>query len=54
VRTLRYAAQVRQASRAAITGGVVGTPTVKVNGKALATNETLTAGGLRNAVVAAG
>jgi protein-disulfide isomerase len=54
VRTQRYAAQVRQASQAAISGGVDGTPTVKVNGRALPTNETLSAQGLRNAVVAAG
>jgi protein-disulfide isomerase len=54
VRTQRYAAQVRQTSQAAIAGGISGTPTVKVNGRALATNETLTAEGLRNAVVAAG
>jgi hypothetical protein len=32
----------------------VGTPTVKVSGKALPTNESLTAEGSRNAVVAAG
>jgi hypothetical protein len=45
---------VKQASQAAISGGVFGTPTGKVNGRALATNETLTAEGLRNAIVAAG
>jgi len=54
VRTQRYAADVRQASTAAVAGGVLGTPTVKVNGTALPTNETLTAEGLRNAVIAAG
>jgi protein-disulfide isomerase len=53
VRTQRYAAQVRQASAQAIAGGILGTPTVKVNGTALPTNETLTAEGLRNAVIAA-
>jgi protein-disulfide isomerase len=50
VRSQRYASDVRRASQAAIAGGVNGTPTVKVNGKALSTNETLTADGLRNAV----
>jgi protein-disulfide isomerase len=54
VRTQRYAAQVRQASATAIAAGIVGTPTVKVNGTALPTNETLTAEALRNAVIAAG
>jgi protein-disulfide isomerase len=54
VRSQHYAPQVKQASQAAISGGVFGTPTVKVNGRALATNETLTAEGLRNAIVAAG
>jgi protein-disulfide isomerase len=54
VRTLRYVARVRQTSQAAITSGVSGTPTVKVNGKAVPTDETLTAEGLRNAVLAAG
>jgi protein-disulfide isomerase len=54
VRTLRYAAEVRRTSQAAISGGISGTPTVKVNGEALATDETMTAEGLRNAVVAAG
>jgi hypothetical protein len=33
---------------------MVGTPTVKVNGTAMPTNETLTAEGLRNAIIAAG
>jgi protein-disulfide isomerase len=54
VRNQRYAAQVRQASATAIADGIVGTPTVKVNGTALPTNETLTAEGLRSAVIAAG
>jgi protein-disulfide isomerase len=53
VRSQRYAAQVRQASEAAISGGVFGTPTVNVNGRTLPTSETLTAEGLRNAIVAA-
>jgi protein-disulfide isomerase len=53
VRTQRYVVQVHQETQAAIGGGVNGTPTVKVNGTALPTNETLTAEGLRNAVVAA-
>lgn len=54
VRDQKYTVQVRQTSRAAIGGGVNGTPTVKVNGTALPTNETLSAEGLRSAVVAAG
>lgn len=55
VRTQRYAAQVRQVSQVALTrGGIVGTPTVKVNGVALSTDETMTAEGLRKAVVGAG
>ncbi|MFB9835306.1 DsbA family protein [Actinoallomurus acaciae] len=55
VRTQRYAAQVRQVSQAALTrGGIVGTPTVKVNGVALSTDETMSAEGLRKAVVGAG
>jgi protein-disulfide isomerase len=54
VRSQRYAPDVRRASQAAIAGGINGTPTVKVNGKALDTGETLTADGLRNAVQAAG
>jgi protein-disulfide isomerase len=45
---------VRRASQAAIAAGINGTPTVKVNGKALDTGETLTADGLRTAVQAAG
>jgi protein-disulfide isomerase len=53
VREQKYTPQVRQESQAAIGGGVNGTPTVKVNGTALPTNETLSAEGLRNAVVAA-
>jgi hypothetical protein len=43
-----------QRVRRAGTAGVVGTPTVKVNGTALPTDETLTAEALRNAVIAAG
>jgi protein-disulfide isomerase len=54
VLTMRYAAQVGKTSAAVIAGGLLGTPTVKVNGKALPTSETLTAEGLRNAVIAAG
>ncbi|MDN3353244.1 thioredoxin domain-containing protein [Actinomadura sp. DC4] len=54
VRSQRYAAQVRQTSGLAIAGGILGTPTVKVNGTALPTNETLTAEGLRNGIIAAG
>jgi protein-disulfide isomerase len=54
VRTQRYAAQVRQTTQAALSGGIFGTPTVNVNGRALPTSETLTAEGLRNAIVAAG
>jgi protein-disulfide isomerase len=54
VRTLRYVPQVRQTSAAVIAGGIVGTPTVKVNGTAMPTNETLTAERLRNAIIAAG
>jgi hypothetical protein len=54
VRGRWYAGQLRQASRTAIAGGVNGTPTVKVNGRTLATNETLTAEGSRAAVTAAG
>ncbi len=54
VRTERYAPAVRAESAVAIAGGVFGTPTVKINGRVLPTNETLTAQGLRSAVVAAG
>jgi protein-disulfide isomerase len=54
VRSQRYAADVRRASRTAIAGGVNGTPTVKVNGTAIDSNETLSAQGLRSAVEAAG
>jgi protein-disulfide isomerase len=54
VRSQRYAAQVRQMSQTAIAGGVFGTPTVNVNGQPLPSSETLTAEGLRNAIVAAG
>ena len=54
MREQKCTVQVRQASRAAIGGGVNGTQTVKVNGTALSTNETLSAEGLRNAVVAVG
>ncbi|GLY72124.1 DsbA family protein [Actinoallomurus iriomotensis] len=54
VRSQRYAAEVDRTSQAAISGGLTGTPTVKVNGRALPTNETMTAEGLRGAVVAAG
>jgi protein-disulfide isomerase len=53
VRSQRYASDVRQASKTAISGGLQGTPTVKVNGRTLGTDETLTADGLRNAVDAA-
>jgi protein-disulfide isomerase len=49
VRKQKYTVRVRQASQAAIGGGVNGTPTVKVNGTALPTNETLSAEGLRDA-----
>jgi protein-disulfide isomerase len=54
VQSQRYAAQVRQTSQAAISGGVFGTPTVNVNSRSVPTSETLSAEGLRNAIVAAG
>jgi protein-disulfide isomerase len=54
VQSQRYATDVQQASRAAIQSGVNGTPTVRVNGRALPTDETLTAVGLRHAVETAG
>ncbi len=50
VRSQRYASDVRRASQSAITGGLQGTPTVKVDGRTLSTNETLTVDGLRDAV----
>jgi protein-disulfide isomerase len=55
VRTQRYAARVRQESRTTLARAhVLGTPTVKVNDVALSMDETMTAEGLRGAVVAAG
>jgi protein-disulfide isomerase len=54
VRSQRYAAEVRQTSQTAISGGVSGTPTVNVGGVPLPASETLTAEGLRNAIIAAG
>jgi protein-disulfide isomerase len=54
VRSQRYATEVRQTSQTAISGGVFGTPTVDVGGVPLPTSETLTAEGLRNAIIAAG
>lgn len=53
VRSGRYTADVRNASQAAIAGGINGTPTVKLNGTPLELNETLSATGLRAAVDAA-
>ena len=53
VRVRRFGAQVREETRKAIAGGVYGTPTVKVNGTALSSSETLTAEGLRHAITAA-
>jgi hypothetical protein len=44
---------VRQETERAIAGGVYGTPTVKVNGTAPSSSETLTAEGPRHAMIAA-
>jgi protein-disulfide isomerase len=53
VRGRRYASDVGRVSQAAIAGGIMGTPTVKVNGRVLGPADAMTPKGLRDAVDAA-